>query len=61
MVAADETVENFAEVMNEALTDAAKAEADPPPIGDCILWVVVNDVSTMMKCISDCIHVVMNS
>jgi hypothetical protein len=22
---------------------------DPPPIGDCILWVVINQVSTMMR------------
>ena len=28
MAAADETTENFAEVMNEALADAAKAEAE---------------------------------
>ena len=28
MTAADETTENFAEVMNEALADAAKAEAE---------------------------------
>ena len=28
MAAADETAENFAEVMNEALADAAKAEAE---------------------------------
>jgi hypothetical protein len=28
MAAADETAENFAEVMNEALADAANAEAE---------------------------------
>ena len=26
-----------------------KLPEEPPPIGDCILWVVINQVSTMMR------------